>query len=286
VDFLDHNEKKRIIVNADDFGWSAGVTEGILTAHREGVVTSTSLMVNMPAAEAAVRRLVEVPRLGVGVHLNISQGPALSSAGTAALAGRDGVMDRPAVAVILACMARPRLLQAVEAEFDAQIRWALDHGIRPTHLDSHRHAHGYPPILRRVVALAKRYEIAFVRRYAERLPGVGWPPAAMRQRCIARVLNVLGLRNASKWPTVRGTHATWGVAHTGRIDARWLLLAAQRIGPGITEIMVHPGFPDETSAGDTRLIEQRRTELAALCDPNVRRAFMGPDVELVHYGNL
>ena len=279
-------KRKRIIINADDFGWSAGVTEGILKAHRDGVVTSTSLMVNMPAAAAAVRRLVEVPHLGVGVHLNVSQGPPLSSAGAAALAGRDGLMNRSAVAVILGCMAQPRLLQAVEAEFEAQIRWALDHGIHPTHLDSHRHSHGYPPILRRVVVLAKRYRIPFVRRYGERLPGAGWPEAETRQRCVARVLDVLGRRNACKWPAMHGTHAAWGVAHTGRIDVRWLLLAAQRIAPGITEIMLHPGLPDDAPAGDTRLTGNRQSELAAVCDPNVRRAFAGPDMELVHYGNL
>ena len=277
--------RRRVIINADDFGWSAGVNDGILRAHRDGVVTSTSIVVNMPAAEEAARRLVEAPRLGVGIHLNVSQGPPLSRPG-AALAEPGGLMNRSAFGVVLACAARPRLLKAVEAEFEAQIGWALDHGIRPTHLDTHRHSHGYAPIFNRVAALAQRYGIRFVRRYGEQLPGKGWPPAPTKQRCVARVLHYLGQRNAARYPALHGTQGAWGVAHTGLIDVRWLVLAAERVAPGVTEIMTHPGLPDNLTAGETRLIHSRQMELAALCDPDVRRAFARPDLELVHYGNL
>ena len=85
------SKERYVIVNADDFGLSAGVTEGILRAHREGIVTSTTILANMPAAEEAVRRLAEAPGLGVGVHLNVSQGPVLSAQGEA-LADEDGMM--------------------------------------------------------------------------------------------------------------------------------------------------------------------------------------------------
>jgi predicted glycoside hydrolase/deacetylase ChbG (UPF0249 family) len=277
--------RTRVIINADDFGWSLGINEGVLQAHRVGVVTSASIAVNMPAAEDAVRRLSSAPGLGVGVHLNAAQGPALSSAGEA-LSDTDRVMSRSAVGVVLACMARPRLLDAVEAEFDAQIRWALDHGLRPTHLDTHRHAHAYTPIFRRVAALAKRYGVRFVRRYGERLPGDDWPPAPRRQRWVSRVLNALGARNAARWPELHGTQGAWGVAHTGMIDARWLVLAAQRVAGGVTEIMTHPGLANDLRDGNTRLVESRQAELAALCDPAVKKAFCRFDLELVHYGNL
>ena len=76
--------RKRLIVNADDFGFSPGVTEGILRAHRQGIVTSTTIAANMPAAAAAAGRLAEARDLGVGVHLNVCQGPALSAEGRAA----------------------------------------------------------------------------------------------------------------------------------------------------------------------------------------------------------
>lgn len=276
---------KRAVVNADDLGFSPGVTEGILRAHREGIVTSTTLAANMPAAAAAAEQLADAPDLGVGVHLNVSQGPVLSDRAHL-LAGPDGQMNRTAVGVIRACMARPGMLAAVEEEFDAQIRWVLDHGITPTHLDSHRHAHGFPPIFARVARLAKRYHIRVVRWCRESLPGPGWPAAPKKQRRNSRTLGCLAAVNACIAPELRATRGTWGIAHTGQIDAAWLSRAAERLGAGLTEIMVHPGAGDDLDATQTRLLESRRVELHGLCDPAVKEAFERHGVRLTHYGKL
>ena len=279
------SRQKRAIVNADDFGFSPGVTEGILRVHREGIVTSTTIAANMPAAADAAGRLAEVPDLAVGVHLNVSQGPALSAGGRQ-LAGDDGVMHRTAVGVILDCARRPRLLDAVETEFDAQIRWALDHGIRPTHLDSHRHAHGFPPIFARVAGLARRYHIPFVRWFGEVLPGRHWPHAPAAQRRNSRVLNCFAAANAGGGSDLRGARGTWGVMHTGFIDADWLRRAARTLRSGVTEIMVHPGTGDDLEPAATRLRATRQIEREALCDPAVKDAFDRHGIEFTHYGRL
>lgn len=276
---------RRAIVNADDFGFSAGVSDGILRAHREGIVTSTTIMTNAPDARRAVELLGDAPELAVGVHLNASQGPPLSSAG-AALAGRDGVMQHTAMGLIVACMFRPRLLRAIEAEFDAQIRWLIDRGVTPTHLDTHRHCHGYWPIFSRVVRLAKRYHIPFVRRHRERLPGGDWPKPSARQRRIALALNALSPCQRLVNKNVLATTGTWGVAHTGGIDANWLVLAAERLPVGATEIMTHPGEDEGRTDIDSRLSRTRPGELAALCDPAVKEAFRRNDIEMTHYGKL
>jgi len=276
---------KRVIINADDYGWSPGITEGILQAHRRGILTSTTIAANLPHAAEAAKRLAGAPALGVGVHLNVSQGPPLSDLGRR-LAGEDGVMNRTAMGVIRVLTLRPWLLKAVEAEFDAQIRWVLDHGIRPDHLDSHRHAHGWPPVFRRVVRLAGRYDIPFVRWPAERLGAGDWPAAPAKQRRNRRVLNALCLLNASAGAGVRGTSGTWGIAHTGRINEEWLLRAARLLPPGVTEIMTHPGLPGDLDPGQTRLVECRRAELEALCSPAVRKAFEDNEIELITYGHL
>ena len=137
--------QRRVIVNADDFGFSLRVSEGILRAHREGIVTSTTIAANMPAAEQACALLSGIDTLGVGVHLNCSQGPPLSAEASGA-GGRgraDAFLRR---GFILACAARRGLVDVAAAECEAQIRWVLDHGLQPTHLDSHRHAHAYPPL--------------------------------------------------------------------------------------------------------------------------------------------
>ena len=276
---------KRVIVNADDFGFSEGVTEGVLRAHREGIVTSTTIVANMPPAEAAVRRLAEAPSLGVGVHLNVSQGPPLSAAGEA-LAGGDGVMNSTAVQLLLACTRRPRLIDAIEAECEAQIRWAIDRGVRPTHLDSHRHIHAFTPVFARVARLARRYDIPFVRWHREVLAGGDWPSCPAKQRRISLLTSLFGALNAVVGPDLRATQGTWGIAHTGGIDSRWLIRAARSARPGATEIMTHPAAGRDLDASVTRLLESRRVELSALCDPAVREAFEHYGIELVHYGQL
>jgi predicted glycoside hydrolase/deacetylase ChbG (UPF0249 family) len=283
---MSNSSKRQLIVNADDFGFSAGISKGILQAHFEGIVTSTTVAANMPDAEAALAMLADASTLGVGVHLNASQGPALSAMGREILAAGDGEMNFSAMGLIKACAFRPRLLKAVEAEYDAQIRWVLDHGIAPTHLDTHRHAHGFGPIFRRVVKLAKRYTIPFIRRHRERLPGKGWPWADRRQQRVARVLNVLGIAQPLMGGTRIATKGTLGVAHTGNYDADWLIQVIHRLPTGVTELMVHPGLTHDVSAEASRLQQSRQKELEALCDPAVRKAAATEGIELIHYGTL
>jgi chitin disaccharide deacetylase len=274
---------RRVIVNADDFGFSHGITEGILRAHRDGIVTSTTIAANMPAAEEAVRRLAEVPDLGIGVHLNISQGPPLSQEAKR-LAAMDGQMHLTATQAVLLCVRKPWLARVIEAEYDAQIRWVLDHGLRPTHLDSHRHTHGFPPVFARVARLARRYNIRFVRWHRE--PLLSSSPVRANQPGLTRALNVLGWINARIAPGLIATKGTWGVAYTGSIDATWLKWVARVLPAGVTEIMTHPGLAGGLDAAASRLREAREQELVALCDPAVREVFKQQEVERVHYGQL
>ena len=278
-------KRKRVIVNADDLGLSCGTTLGILRAHREGIVTSATLMPNRHASAEAAAQLASVPTLGVGVHLNCSQGPPLSDQG-AELADADGVIRKSSVDVILAILRRPRLLAVVEAEFDAQIRWVLDRGIRPTHLDSHRHVHGFPPIFARVAGLARRYNIRWVRWHHDVLTGPPRPAGPRAQRRNRWLLNCCGAVNALIAPGLRATSATWGIEHSGSVDSAWLVLAAGAVRPGVTEIMVHPGSGDDASGRERRLRPRRAGELAALCSAEVAEAFRRNRIELIHYGNL
>ncbi len=281
---MKHTATKRVIVNGDDLGFSPGITAGILQSHRQGILTSATLTANMPDAEAAVSALADAPRLGVGVHLNASQGPCLSGRGRA-LADADGIMRRSGMAVILACIYRADLLGAIEAEFEAQIQWALDHGLRPTHLDSHRHIHAFRPIFSRVVKLARRYHIPFVRRYGGDA-GDRQPAAERKQVLVSRILMCLGRLNVALAGQLWATRGTMGVAHTGLIDSAWLVRAAASVRSGVTEIMTHPGRFEPGLTGRTRLLESRQRELRALCDPVVKDAFARHGIELTHYGQL
>jgi len=277
--------RRRVIINADDLGWSAGVTDGILMAHRCGVLTSATLMANMPDAARAAELVAPMASLGVGVHLNACQGPPLSRAGRR-LAGRDGQMSFTGTGLVLACLGRPWLVQAVLEEFAAQIQWALSAGLSPTHLDSHRHVHAFWPLWRGLVRLAREHGVPFVRWPSERLPGDGWPAALPMQARVARLLRAMCWIDGRWGRPLRAAGGTWGIAHTGAISADWLCRAAATLPEGITEIMVHPGLAEGLEGSPTRLVQSRRRELDALCDPLVARAFEDHSVERVHYGQL
>ncbi|HEC34862.1 MAG TPA: ChbG/HpnK family deacetylase, partial [Chloroflexi bacterium] len=148
-----------LIVNADDFGRTDGVTEGILQAHLHGIVTSTTAMVNLPGAERAVRRATaEAPDLGVGVHLNLTAGrPLLPPDEVPSLLGPDGCFY-PIHRLV------PHLMDLspdqVRAELTAQIERFRSWGREPTHLDSHHHVlYLAPHLFRLLVELADRYHL-------------------------------------------------------------------------------------------------------------------------------
>ncbi|HET6430212.1 MAG TPA: ChbG/HpnK family deacetylase [Phycisphaerae bacterium] len=277
-----------LIVNADDLGWSEGVNRGIFQAHREGIVSSATLAANMPAAEAALAALDKHPRLGVGLHLNVCQGRPLSRSAAEVLAPDGGAMDRTGAEVIRLCLLHRRLaLAAIQEEFTAQVEWALAAGLRPTHVDTHRHVHAWPAVFRLVGRLCERYDIPFVRRHREVLIGRGWPRAPRKQRRTSRILNLLGRRCERIAPGLLGTTGTLGVAHTGAIDRAFLRRAIGALGPGVTEIMTHPGCADGLEVGaTTRLLESRQAELEALCDGDLIRGLADRGIERVHYGQL
>lgn len=276
---------RRVIVNADDLGWSRGVTDGILLAHRNGIVTSATLAANMPDAERAAALAGAEPGLGVGIHLNVCQGRPMSDAG-AKLAGSDGLMRFTGPGLIARCLLRPWLIGAALAECEAQIRWAMDRGIRPTHLDSHRHVHAFGPLLAGVVRLARRYGIPFVRWPRERLPGPGWPRPPRQQARTAWLLRAMCALDAATGRSLRPTRGTWGIAHTGSINEAWLIHAAQAAPEGTIEIMTHPGFPHDLDRRDTRLLDSRQMELEALCSPAVKETLERQQLELTNYGHL
>lgn len=284
---------KRLIVNADDFGWSGAVTGGIIRAHREGLVTSTTLMANLEgAAEALARARQEAPGLAIGLHLNLTEGRPLAPPGEVA-----PILDRagrlmPSLATLYR---RLRLSggarRAAARELEAQVRWALDHGLRPSHLDSHKHVHQIPAILPLVIDLARRHGIRAVRTTAElALPDIarflparhnlaggppGWSLAArVRQGMLVRIARRWG-RRARRIVRSAGLATTdwfFGVRATGGISAELLEHLLCRAPEGTGELMVHPGEAEPNPARPTRLAASRPLELAAVCDPRVRLA--------------
>jgi len=128
-------QKPKLIVNADDFAYSHSVSKGIIEAYKNGIVTSTTMMVTMPAAEASAKLALENPGLGVGIHLVLTAGrPLIQNLKT--LIREDGTFMRPNVLPDTDID-----INEVEREYRAQLERFLSFGLKPTHFDSHHHMH-------------------------------------------------------------------------------------------------------------------------------------------------
>jgi len=278
---------KRLVVNADDFGLSAGVNRGILEANAAGVVTSASLMVNTPGfAAAAAAAARGAPRLGVGLHLNLTAGAPISPPeAVPSLCGRDGRLHSHAGLVARALAGR-LVAREVERECAAQIARARTAGVKLTHLDGHLHAHALPGVWRPVLAAARAAGIDVVRLPLEPAAPMAWRPlAAVGQVLLSAAYRIAASGGDGSVPR----HAAHfrGFALTGRRDFKTRLLALlDRLGPGVTELMVHPGYPDADLATWARYVDGREVELAALLSAEVRERLGRGDIELMTFAEL
>jgi predicted glycoside hydrolase/deacetylase ChbG (UPF0249 family) len=273
---------KRLIVNADDFGWSEAVTSGILQGHREGVITSTTLMTNLPgAAEALERARREAPNLAIGVHLNLLEGePLAPRSDVAALLDGEGRLPSSLGALLRRLSFSAAAVAAAGKEMEAQVRWARDHGIEPSHLDGHKHVHLYPALRPAVIALARRHGIRAIRTTAElRLADLGqWLPwgvvDGLKQAIRAGIGRRWGLagQKAAGEAGLATTDWFFGIRATGAVSAEIIVHLLKNAPEGTGELMVHPGLPDVKRPRGGRLTESRPRELAAVCDERVRRA--------------
>ncbi len=266
------------MVNADDFGFTRDVNEGIVEAHRKGILTATTLMANGAAFEHAVRLARETPSLDVGCHLVLAGGQSLVDP------------DRrlpSSVALLVAALAARKL--PIEDELAAQVERILASGIRPTHLDTHKHTHLLPPVLEAVARMAERFGIRWVRRPFDfpldsSANGIPWS-----KRVVSRALGSLRRRvhRTLEHHGCRTTDHFAGFQITGRYRTGELAALLRRLPEGTTEFMCHPGYCQEELRGArTRLKESRARELEALTAPEVRRVLEDEGIELVAYRDL
>lgn len=245
---------RRLIVNADDFGLTRGVSEGILAANRHGIVTSTTVIVNRPI-ERDLRDRVRDSGLGTGLHLNLTLGAPLTRARS--LTGSDGQFVRDARRA--AAQADPR---DVDREVEAQIE-AFEKllGRPPTHLDTHHHVGLLSPVEAVVLAWARRLGIA-VRSQD--------PTARARAR-------VMGLRTPDHFFGESGPDAYWTAART--------LEHLRHLPPGASEFMTHPGYLDD-ALSYSRYGRQREVELVGLGSVGARAAARALGIQLCDFRSL
>jgi hopanoid biosynthesis associated protein HpnK len=278
---------KRIIINADDFGISSGVNKAVAQAHTNGVLTSATIMANMPAAEEAVKIAKQMPGLGVGVHLNLFEGRPLSKdSDIVCLLDDNGGFALTPAKLSLLSIARGKIRKAIRAELAAQIQWVIDNGLKPTHLDSHKHIHSFPPIFPIVCDLARRFEITAIRFTLEpkQLLTMPWPLPSEGGRKRAKALRAMAKINRLQNSDFLKTDCLLGVAHTGKIDVNFFKAVALYNSAATAEVMTHPGLDDGLKQSQRRM--QRKGEFEALCSERTKQYFKDAGIKLVHYGNL
>jgi hopanoid biosynthesis associated protein HpnK len=255
-----------LVVNADDFGISRGVNRGIVEAHRAGLVTSASLMANLPAAEDAVTRAAVCPDLGLGLHLTLTAGRPLSPPNrVSTLTDADGQFL--VLGTLLARLTAGQVrADEIKRELSAQLAWALHRGIQPGHLDSHHHLHIHPRVAPIVVRLAREHGIPWVRSGAEGTPAPRL--VTLRPRDAARTLVISAMGAMLRWQLRRAGLRTAdhfrGIALGTGFGRRDLLAVLRALPPGLTELMTHPGYADGELARHTVFAKGRDRELDAL----------------------
>jgi chitin disaccharide deacetylase len=286
---------KRLILNADDFGMTLGVNEGIIRAHRDGVLTSTTLMANGPEFDDAVARAKTNPKLGVGCHLVLVGGPAVAPREKiSSLADAHGNLPETLAGLVGRLSSGLIRMKAIERELRAQIEKIRSAGIEPTHLDTHKHTHAHPKVMEALGRVAKELGITRIRKPMENLRD-SW--ATTRQEDSGRARELIAAaaaRAVTPWfQTIARKYGLLspdhflGLAMTGGLGPAALRRMIDTLSDGSTEIMLHPGICDSDLARTgSRLLDQRETELQGLLDPGVRSALIERDIRLISYREL
>jgi predicted glycoside hydrolase/deacetylase ChbG (UPF0249 family) len=256
----DVSAARAVIFNADDFGFTRGVNEGIVHCHVHGVLGATTLMANGDAFDHAVHLARENPTLDVGCHLVLVQGVSLAT----------GKALPATPARLVSALLRGSM--DVGAELRAQVERILNAGLRPLHLDTHKHTHLHPQVFGHVVRIAQRYGIPFVRLPADQ--AFGAITGTFQRRMIERA-------------RLSATDHFTGFRLTGRLTEETMLAELRDLRPGTTEFMCHPGFvTPELDAAATRLKESRASEMEALTSPSVRAFLDDEQISVTNYRSL
>lgn len=255
-----------LIVNADDYGLTPAVSRGILRAHREGIVTSTSVLAIAPGFPEASAWLSETPSLGVGVHLAAvgEDPPLLPAARVPSLVDRDGHLPPSWKHFLLHALSGRIRPADLESEFAVQIERVLALGVPVTHVDTHQHLHLWPEVREAVLRLARRFGIRGIRiprSSARRILGLGV------------TLFSAPLRRRARQEGLRFPDATVGFDEAGRMGRARLARAIDRLAHSTAqtaEIIVHPGEAHDPDRERYAWNYRWEEELAALVDGKAR----------------
>jgi hopanoid biosynthesis associated protein HpnK len=285
---------RRLIVNADDFGLTSGVNRAIVEAHEHGIVTSATLMAKGSAFSQAVQMAATLPRLSIGCHVVLVDGSPVSEA--AQVASLTAVSGTPRFRASLSdfathCLRGKLAPSEIEAEATAQIRKLQAAGIAVSHLDTHKHTHLFPQVLRPLLQAAQNCGVRAVRNPVEPIPvwRVATKPGLWKRWGQVRALNRLAgkFRSAVQNVGMVTPEGTLGIVATGVMDEKLLRAIIEHMPDGTWELVCHPGYDDaDLAQAGTRLRASRVCELQLLKSPAMRQELERHEVQLISYRDL
>ncbi len=270
---------------------SDAVNRGILDAHCAGVLTSTTIMVNQPAFEAAATLARAHPALAVGVHLTLVWGEPIAGASRVpSLVERDGAFPRSAAGLARRWIRGGLDPIELRVELAAQVERCRSAGIEPTHLDFHKHVHALPRVLDAALDVARSTGVRRLRipheRWSDPLPFVGGPGVAARLRRTVLRWRFRGARERVRALGLQTPDQFVGLAWQERLDGDGLLRVLRGLLPGTTELMCHPGYAEAEDPTAPSRAMRRDLELAGLQDARVRAYVQEGSVQLISYRDL
>ena len=270
---------RRLIVNADDFGLSPSVNAAVVRAHREGILTSASLMVNGPSCDDAVQLAGENPKLGVGLHLTLLMGrSALPPEQIPGLVNAHGEFSDSPLGVGLRYFFKRSLREQLRAEIHAQFDRFHATGLKLDHVNGHLHLHLHPTVFKILMDDAEQLGIKRMRltrdclARSRRMAKGHWfyriSHAAIYEWLSRRARGPL--RQRGIW------HAqiTFGLLQNARVDEEYILKLLPELPPGDSELYSHPS------------LDEFKHEFAALVSSRVRELVRQTGTELIRYQDL
>ena len=264
---------KRLIINSDDYGRTPDISRGIREAHLQGVVTSTTCMMNIPTTANDVGvALNETPDLGLGVHLVLTMGKPISAPErVSTLVDEQGNFFKPGPLM----EHLPHLnMEEVKQEWQAQVEAFINAaGRKPTHIDSHHHSSYFSPALfKAMLELAKEYECA-----------IRFPFSEVPHELEETNRHVPGLIETFQ---PRRPDVFFVNFYDENATKEYLLELINNVPEGTSEIMCHPGYVDADFGRESVYNLQREKELKILTDPDIKAAIQNNNIELITFADL
>lgn len=282
-------QEKKLIINADDFGFSEAINRGIIDGYKNGIITSCSIMASAEYFDDAFEKLKEAPNLSVGVHLTLTNTkPTLPKGQVPFLVNRNSTFYHSPSTIIQRFILFPVSLQQAKAELRNQIQKVIQKGIKPSHLDTHKHLHLFMPLFKIIIQLALEFNIRIIRIPYDSIKIKNKFKKNKIKRFINRSLFVRQKRmkkylieNSLKFP-----NHFFGFSYTGQLNEKILIEVIKSLPFGTTELMCHPGYCYDLISMPTRLKESREIELKALQSQIVKELINRNGIKLVNHEGI